>query len=101
VFEAGAVTGAHAHVGVHVETGDLCAPLANDRGLGTLAGTSQAQYATTSPRTRRDQSLHRGIGQVVEGQLLIFVFPSTKAGRPPPPASRSARNVAQCSCMVL
>ena len=75
VFKANAVIGPHAHVGMHIETGDLRASLAYDRGLGILAGTSQTQYAATSARTSRDQALHGGIGQMVEGQLLIFVFP--------------------------
>jgi hypothetical protein len=59
---------------VHIETGDLGVSLAHDRGLGSLAGTSQAQYATASARTRRDQPLPGGIGQMVESQLLVFVF---------------------------
>jgi hypothetical protein len=61
---------------MHIETGDLRASLAYDCGLGILAGASQAQYATASARTRRDQALHGGIGQMVEGQLLVLVFPS-------------------------
>jgi hypothetical protein len=76
VFEAVAVVGTHANVGVHIETGDLRASLARDRGLGVLAGTSQAQYATASARTSRDQTLHGGIGQMVEGHLLVLVFPA-------------------------
>jgi hypothetical protein len=58
MFEAVAIIGAHAHVGMHVETGDLRASLAHDRSLGVLAGTSQAQHATASARTPRDQALH-------------------------------------------
>ena len=54
VFEAVAIVGAHVHVCVNIETGDLRASLAYDRGLGILAGTSQAQHAATSPQTRRD-----------------------------------------------
>jgi hypothetical protein len=67
MFQAVAIVGAHAHVGVYVETSDLRASLAYDCGLGILAGTSQAQYATASARTSRDQALHGGIGQMVEG----------------------------------
>jgi hypothetical protein len=52
---------------MHIETGDLRASLAYDCGLGILAGTSQTQYAATSARTSRDQTLHGGIGQMVEG----------------------------------
>jgi hypothetical protein len=55
----------------NVETGDLRASLAYDCGLGILAGTSQTQYAAASARTRRDQALHGGMSQMVEGQLLI------------------------------
>jgi hypothetical protein len=61
---------------VHVETGDLRASLAYDRGFGIIAGTSQAQHATASAWTHRDQALHGRIGQMVEGQLLVLVFPS-------------------------
>ena len=75
MFQANAIVGTHAHVRMHVETGDLRASLAYDRGLGILAGASQPQYAATSARPRRDQSLPRGIGQMVEGQLLVLVFP--------------------------
>jgi hypothetical protein len=60
---------------MHVEPGDLRAALAYDHGLGSLSGTSQAQYAAPSAQPRRDQALHGGIGQMVEGQLLVFVFP--------------------------
>ena len=71
VFEAIAIVGAHAHIRVHIETGDLCASLAYDRGLGILAGTSQAQYAAdgdwrleaggwrSRPNTRDHQSQAR------------------------------------------
>jgi hypothetical protein len=76
VFKAVAVIGAHAHVGVHVEAGDVCAPLADDRGLGILAGASQAQHTAASARTCRDQALHGGIGQMVESHLPVLVFPS-------------------------
>ena len=47
----------------------LRASLAYDRGLGILAGAAQAQHAAASARTRRDQPLHGGIGQMVEGNL--------------------------------
>jgi hypothetical protein len=40
MFDAAAVIGTHTHVGVHVETGDLRASFAYDRGPGILAGTS-------------------------------------------------------------
>ncbi len=40
MFEAVAVVGAHAHVGVHVETGHICTSLAYDGRLGMFAGTS-------------------------------------------------------------
>jgi hypothetical protein len=56
MLEANAIVGAYPHVRVHVETGDLCASLAHDRGLGVLASTSQAQDATALARTRGDQS---------------------------------------------
>jgi hypothetical protein len=57
VFEAVAIVGAHAHVGVHVETGDLRASLAHDRSLGILADASQTRYAAASARPRRDQAI--------------------------------------------
>jgi hypothetical protein len=50
---------------MHIETGDFRASLAHDRGLGVLAGTSQAHNPTASARTSRDQALHGGIGQMV------------------------------------
>ena len=75
MLEAIAVIGTHAHVRVHIETGHLRASLAYDRGLGILAGTSQAQYAAASARTRREKALHGGIGQMVEGHLLVLVLP--------------------------
>jgi hypothetical protein len=80
---------------MHVETGNLRASLAYDCGFGILSGAAQAQYAAASARARRNQALHGGIGQMVEGQLVVLVFPCE-----PPPDSRSARNVAQCSCIV-
>ena len=75
VFKAVAIVGGHTHIRVHIETGHLRESLAHDRGLGILASTSQAQYATASARTRRNQALHGGIGQKVEGQLLVLVIP--------------------------
>jgi hypothetical protein len=83
VLEAVAVIRAYANVRVNIETGDLRASFTYDRGLGILAGTSQTQYATASARTSRDQALHGGIGQMVEGQLLVLVFP-----REPPQVAR-------------
>ena len=50
MFEAVAVIGTHADVGMHIETGDFRASLAYDCGLGILAGTSQTQYAAASAR---------------------------------------------------
>jgi hypothetical protein len=41
VFEAVAVIGAHADVGVNIESSDLRAALAYDRGFGILAGAAQ------------------------------------------------------------
>ena len=69
-----AFTESHLHVGVNIETGDFRASFSYDRGLGILAGASQTQYAAASARTSRDQPLHGGIGQMVEGQLLVLVF---------------------------
>ncbi len=97
MFQTIAVIGIHAHVGVEVETGNLGAPLAYDRGLGILASAAQAQYTTASARTRRDQTLHGGIGQAVEGQLLIFGFNeaiSVASKTTREPAYRSPRRLA-------
>jgi hypothetical protein len=66
----------HANIRVHIECADLRASLAYDRSLGILAGASQAQHAAASARARRDQPLYRGIGQRVEGLLLVHVFPA-------------------------
>jgi diguanylate cyclase (GGDEF)-like protein len=54
---------------VHVETGDVCASLAHDCGLGIFAGASQAQHATASARTGRDQPRYGGeeFALVLEG----------------------------------
>jgi hypothetical protein len=101
MFKAVAVTGTHAHVGMHIETGDVCAPFAYDRGLGVLAGASQAQHATASAWTSRDQALHGGIGQMVEGQLLVLVFPRDLpqiARDLPAHGTRQARNVLVAGC---
>jgi hypothetical protein len=65
---------------MHIETGDLRASLAYDCGLGILAGTSQAQYAATSARGGCDQALHGGIGQMLEGQLLVLVLTAATKG---------------------
>ena len=62
VFEAISIVGPHAHVGVHIGTGDLHAALAHDRSLGILAGASQAQHTTASARASGDHALHRSIG---------------------------------------
>jgi hypothetical protein len=101
MFEALAVIGTHAHVGVHVETGDVCASFAYDCGHGILAGDSQAQHAAASARTSRDQALHRGIGQIVEGQLLILVFPREPpqvASDLPAHGTRQVRNILVAGC---
>jgi hypothetical protein len=74
VFQAVAIVGAHAHIRVNIETGDLRTSLAYDCSLGILAGASQAQYAAASARARRNQALHGGIGQMVKRQLVVFVF---------------------------
>ena len=100
MLEAIAVIGTHAHVGVHVETGDVCASLAHDRDLSVLAGTSQMQYATASARPSRDQPLHGGIGQMVEGQLVL-VFPRELpqvASDLPAHGTRQARNALVAGC---
>jgi hypothetical protein len=57
VFQAVAIVGAHAHIRVNIEAGDLRTSLAYDCSLGILAGTAQAQYATAAARARRDQAL--------------------------------------------
>jgi hypothetical protein len=101
VLEAVSIFGTHAHVGVHVETGDIRASLAYDRGLGVLGGTSQTQHAAASARTSRDQPLHGGIGQMVEGQLLVLVFPSELpqvARDLPAHGARQARNALVAGC---
>jgi len=67
MFQADAVVGTHAHIRVNIETGDLRTSFTYDCGVGFLAGAAQAQYAAASARTRRDQPLHGGIGQMVEG----------------------------------
>ena len=95
------IAAAHAHIRVHIETGDLRASLAYDCGLGVRTSTSQAQHATASARTRRDQSLHGGIGQMAEGQLLVLVFPRELpqvAGDLPAHGTRQTRNVLVAGC---
>jgi len=70
-------------------------------GLGILAGTSQTQYAAASARTSRDQPLHGGIGQMVEGQLLVLAFPrelSQVARDLPAHGTRQPRNVLVPGC---
>jgi hypothetical protein len=57
---------------MYIKIGDFRTSLAHDRGLGILAGTSQAQYAATSAWTGRHQALQGGIGQMVEGYLLVL-----------------------------
>ncbi len=75
---------------------------ANDRdGLGVFAGTSQAQHATTSVWASRDQSLDRGIGQMVEGQLVVLIFPGELpqvASDLPAHGTGQARNVLVAGC---
>ena len=69
--------------------------------FGILAGTSQAQYATAASWPRRDQALHGGIGQVVEGQLVVLVFPGEPlhvARDLPAHGTRQARDVLVAGC---
>jgi len=73
VFQAVAVIGAHAHVGVDIEPGDVRAPLAHDCRLGIFTAASQPQHPTSSAWTGGDQSLHGGIRQIIERCLPVVV----------------------------
>jgi hypothetical protein len=73
MLEAIAIFGAHAQVGVHVESGDVRAPFAHDRGFGILTAAPQPQHAAASAWTGGDQALHGGIRQMVEGRLRLVV----------------------------
>jgi hypothetical protein len=74
MFEADAIIGAHAHVRVHVESGDVRAPFAHDHCFGILTAASQAQHAAAPAWTGGDQALHGSVGQMVKRQLLFLVF---------------------------
>jgi hypothetical protein len=74
MLEANAIVGAYPHVRVHIKSGDIRASLAYDCGLGIFTGAAQTQHAAASAWTRGDQPLHRRIGQMVKGQLLLLVF---------------------------
>ena len=96
MLEAFAIAGAHACVGVDVETSHLGAALAGDRGLAVHVGGAQTNHPAAAMGSGCDQPLHGGVRQVIEqGGLSIVdgLVPDNGAADLSANGTRDARDI--------